>query len=143
MVHLIIHWVIKIFSVCHCHTEITPFFKESTVISKWKDYFPFFMSGLHGYQANLVLRNMRNELWSQHFRNIFCRMEDVTSGCARFTLVQHDSVADHSPLTRKLNMPWKTELFKGVIEVSYGHFQNFNELKNSYLNNENGCWIFF
>lgn len=100
------------------------------------------MSGLHGYQANLVLRNMRNELWSQHFRNIFCRMEDVTSGCARFTLVQHDSVADHSPLTRKLNMPWKTELFKGVIEVSYGHFQNFNELKNSYLNNENGCWIF-
>nr|KAG5696607.1 hypothetical protein BaRGS_034068 [Batillaria attramentaria] len=88
--------------------------KERKVISD--DIDPWY--GLHGYTATVELRNMRQSLWSQQFTNLHCRSHDIGAGKACFSLIRHDCVTDHTPVPKKMTMPWRTELFKGVVQMA-------------------------
>ena len=76
-----------------------------------------FVVGLHDYRATVELRTFHQTMWSQQFPGLHCRRHDIALGAARFTLIRHDSIVDHTPLEKSLSLPWRTELFKGKVEV--------------------------
>lgn len=41
----------------------------------------------------------------------------VGDGHAHFTVIREENTYDYTPLSTKLNMGWKTEALKGVIQV--------------------------
>ncbi|XP_038069921.1 F-box only protein 15-like isoform X2 [Patiria miniata] len=72
--------------------------------------------GLHDYTCVVELRNQRSVLWGQQFKNVHCVKQQKEEGFARLTPVQPDVISDHSYASKKLQLPWKSDLFKGIVQ---------------------------
>ena len=62
-----------------------------------------------------------------HFGNTFVMFNfsifSAGSGYVVLPLIRKDYHTDHVVLQKKLQFPWKTDAFKGVVEVNL-HYQN-------------------
>ncbi|XP_063951095.1 F-box only protein 15-like [Lytechinus pictus] len=72
--------------------------------------------GLHDYTCIMELRNQRNSFWSQQFLRLHANKQEQVDGFIRFSPVRADVVTDHSYTTKKIQFPWKTDVFKGIIK---------------------------
>lgn len=72
--------------------------------------------GLHGYSCTLELRNLRASLWSEQFSGLFCHVEDLCDGYARFQLIDPERSHQRSSFEKKVSLPWKTEAFHGKVD---------------------------
>ncbi|CAD5112697.1 DgyrCDS1919 [Dimorphilus gyrociliatus] len=73
--------------------------------------------GLHSYTCVIELRNQRQSILCERFRNINNSENYSESGWIAFPLINiHEP---HIPLSRQLNFLWKTELFKGKIKACF------------------------
>ncbi|XP_046562923.1 F-box only protein 15-like [Haliotis rubra] len=72
--------------------------------------------GLHDYRCTVDIRNMRSSLWTQQFQGLHCRKQDVGDGYAYFRLIRKDHTGDHVIIPKQFSLPWKTDLFKGIIK---------------------------
>ncbi|XP_060595704.1 F-box only protein 15-like [Ruditapes philippinarum] len=72
--------------------------------------------GLHDYQCTVEIRTSRNSIWSQQFNCLSCKKENIGSGFAVFPLIRKDYHCDHVILQKKLQFPWKTDAFRGIVE---------------------------
>ncbi|XP_045193371.2 F-box only protein 15-like [Mercenaria mercenaria] len=72
--------------------------------------------GLHDYQCTVEIRTLRNSIWSQQFTCLSCKKENIGTGFAVFPLIRKDYHSDHVILQKKLQFPWKTDAFRGIIE---------------------------
>ncbi|XP_033117239.1 F-box only protein 15-like [Anneissia japonica] len=72
--------------------------------------------GLHDYTCIVELRNQRAAQWSQQFRFLHTSKSDLNDGFAKLVLIRDDVMEDHSSTIKKLSLPWKTEIFKGIVQ---------------------------
>ncbi|XP_041376319.1 F-box only protein 15-like [Gigantopelta aegis] len=72
--------------------------------------------GLHHFSVTVELRNMRQPLWNQQFKTVDCKREGIRGDYASFILIRKHFTIDHVIITKNLNLPWKTELFKGILK---------------------------
>ncbi|XP_052817514.1 F-box only protein 15-like [Mya arenaria] len=72
--------------------------------------------GLHDYQCTIDIRTLRNSIWSQQFNSLACKKESLESGFACLPLIRKDHHCDHVILQKKIQFPWKTDAFRGIVE---------------------------
>ncbi|XP_072013224.1 F-box only protein 15-like [Amphiura filiformis] len=72
--------------------------------------------GLHHFSCVIELRNQRTVLWSHPFTNLHCEKEDIGDGFVHLIPVRPDVVTDHTFTNKKLTLPWKTDIFKGIVQ---------------------------
>ncbi|XP_011673491.2 F-box only protein 15 [Strongylocentrotus purpuratus] len=72
--------------------------------------------GLHDYTCIMELRNQRTSFWSQQFLRLHANKQEKVDGFIRFSPVRGDVLTDHSYTTKKIQFPWKTDVFKGIIQ---------------------------
>ncbi|XP_071477758.1 F-box only protein 15-like [Diadema antillarum] len=72
--------------------------------------------GLHDYQCIMELRHQRNTLWSQRFDRLHANKNSKVDGHIRLTPVRGDVVTDHSYSSKRIQFPWKTDVFKGIVQ---------------------------
>ncbi|XP_005093563.2 F-box only protein 15 [Aplysia californica] len=72
--------------------------------------------GLHGYTCILLLRNMRQKILECKFTDLYTRRESVANGFATFVPVKKDDKLTHCACLKDINFPWKTALFKGIMQ---------------------------
>ncbi|XP_064599123.1 F-box only protein 15-like [Liolophura sinensis] len=72
--------------------------------------------GLHDYSCTMELHHQRQSIWNQQFRRLHCKRENLVGGYAFFDLIRPDYSSDHSIISQKIVLPWKTDAFKGRLE---------------------------
>ncbi|XP_071957381.1 F-box only protein 15-like [Antedon mediterranea] len=72
--------------------------------------------GLHDYTCVVELRNQRAAHWNQQFTFLHTCKTKIVDGMAKLVLIREDKATDHSATSKKLSLPWKTEIFKGIIQ---------------------------
>ncbi|XP_050398093.1 F-box only protein 15 [Patella vulgata] len=72
--------------------------------------------GLHHYTCTVEIRNMRQSIWSQQFQSIECKKENIENNVCKFVLMRRDRVIDRVTVAKEIELPWKTDLFKGVVK---------------------------
>lgn len=72
--------------------------------------------GLHHYQLTVELSGMQTSYYLEHFNGLQCQLGNISDGHAHFTVIREENTYDYTPLSTKLNMGWKTEALKGVIQ---------------------------
>ncbi|KAJ7360632.1 F-box only protein 15 [Desmophyllum pertusum] len=65
--------------------------------------------GLHGYRATIELRNHKATLWGQQYREMYQQYVSDSYVCLG------DPGHEHGSFQKRLSLPWKTELFKGIL----------------------------
>lgn len=65
--------------------------------------------GLHGYSATIELRNHKATFWGRQFRELY--QQYLADSYVSLGGGSHE----HGSFSRKLSLPWKTELFKNVL----------------------------
>ncbi|XP_071824288.1 F-box only protein 15-like [Apostichopus japonicus] len=71
--------------------------------------------GLHDFQCNVELRQQRALCWTERFTGLHCSKEVIKDGVVRLNLIKTEKEQEHSHLNKKLCLPWKTDVFKGVF----------------------------
>ncbi|XP_070574885.1 F-box only protein 15-like [Ptychodera flava] len=72
--------------------------------------------GLHGYSCTIELRNQRAVYWGQQFQQLHCDKQNLVGRYARLVPIRSDVTYDHSHTNKKIHMPWKTDVFKGIVQ---------------------------
>lgn len=72
--------------------------------------------GLHHYQLTLELSGMQTSYYLEHFNGLQCQLGNISDGHAHFTVIREENTYDYTPVSTKLNIGWKTESLKGVIQ---------------------------
>ncbi|XP_066019201.1 F-box only protein 15 isoform X2 [Pocillopora verrucosa] len=65
--------------------------------------------GLHGYSATIELRNHKATFWGRQYRELY--QQYLADSYVSLGGGSHE----HGSFSRKLSLPWKTELFKNVL----------------------------
>ncbi|CAI9737934.1 F-box only protein 15-like [Octopus vulgaris] len=72
--------------------------------------------GLHHYQLTLELSGMQTSYYLQHFNGLQCQLGNISEGHAHFIVIKPENSYDYTPLSSKLNLSWKTDSLKGVVQ---------------------------
>ncbi|XP_030623416.1 F-box only protein 15 [Chanos chanos] len=72
--------------------------------------------GLHGYSAHIVFHNTVKHIMSGHFSQLFCRRDQIRGGFIELRAICMRNMSQHTPLSGKINLPWRTEALQGTIE---------------------------
>ncbi|XP_077983284.1 F-box only protein 15-like [Glandiceps talaboti] len=72
--------------------------------------------GLHGYSCTIELRHQRAVYWGQQFKQLHCDKQNLVGRHARLVPIRSDVTYDHSYTNKKINLPWKTDVFKGIVQ---------------------------
>ncbi|XP_059171182.1 F-box only protein 15-like [Physella acuta] len=72
--------------------------------------------GLHGYTCVLQVRNMRQKLLDCKFTHLHTTKQMLENGFASFNPVHKDDKMSHVACIKDIALPWKTNLFKGIIK---------------------------
>ncbi|XP_077868987.1 F-box only protein 15-like [Saccoglossus kowalevskii] len=72
--------------------------------------------GLHSYSCTIELRNQRAVYWGQQFQQLHCHKQDLVGRYARLVPIRSDVTYDHSYTNKKIHLPWKTDVFKGIVQ---------------------------
>ncbi|XP_033626370.1 F-box only protein 15-like [Asterias rubens] len=72
--------------------------------------------GLHDFTCIVELRNQRSNFWGQQFKNVHCCEQNREGRFVRLIPVRPDVMSDHSFTSKKLQLPWKSDLFKGIVQ---------------------------
>ncbi|ESO83023.1 hypothetical protein LOTGIDRAFT_236816 [Lottia gigantea] len=86
--------------------------KEHKVISD--DIDPNY--GLHHYKCTVELRNIRQSIWNQQFQGLECKQNNIVNNICALILRRSNDVTDRLPVDKQIQLPWKTELFKGIVK---------------------------
>lgn len=65
--------------------------------------------GLHGYSATIELRNHVNVIWGRQYRELYQLYVEDSYVCFG------GRGSEHGTFEKQLSLPWKTELFKGIL----------------------------
>ena len=107
----------QVFDLCTNKTFINFFSRSFLLTAKWLRYSPndnymycfekYFLFLLN--ECMIILYKVQNYMfvWSIS-----------ASGYAKFPLIRKDCHHDHVIFTKALQFPWKTDNFKGIVEVS-------------------------
>ncbi|XP_074661677.1 F-box only protein 15-like [Tubulanus polymorphus] len=70
--------------------------------------------GFYGYSCIIEVRDQRNVLWNEQFLNL----DNTNMSGDHVCLSPIDAMDNvyHQVLSKKLNFPWKTDLFKGIMQ---------------------------
>nr|XP_014340882.1 PREDICTED: F-box only protein 15 isoform X2 [Latimeria chalumnae] len=79
--------------------------------------------GLHGYQLHLDMHCGLKSYMSGNFRQLFCTrepgrffLEYIRNGFLRLNVIAYKNVSQHIPVSGKVGIFWKTEVFEGTIQ---------------------------
>ncbi|XP_022092006.1 F-box only protein 15-like isoform X2 [Acanthaster planci] len=72
--------------------------------------------GLHDYTCIVELRTQRSVIWGQQFKNVHCSKTQKEERFARLVPIRPDVISDHSYASKKMQLPWKSDLFKGIVQ---------------------------
>ncbi|CAL1545188.1 unnamed protein product [Lymnaea stagnalis] len=73
--------------------------------------------GLHGYTCILQIRNMRQKLLDCKFTDLYTKKGSLVGGFAVYNPVCKDDKMTHIACVKEITFPWKTNLFKGVVQA--------------------------
>ncbi|GAB1603210.1 F-box only protein 15-like [Argonauta hians] len=103
----------KLVQRCLLGTSTRPYIPTSPNVLE-DDIDPTF--GLHHYQLTIELSGMQTSFYLQHFNGLQCQLGNISGGHAHFTVIKPDNRYDYTPLSSKLNLGWKTDALKGVVQ---------------------------
>ncbi|KAG7488551.1 hypothetical protein MATL_G00035820 [Megalops atlanticus] len=72
--------------------------------------------GLHGYTVHISLHNTVKHIMSGHFSQLFCKADQIRDGFIQLKAINRNDLSQHTPLSGKISLPWKTEGLDGNIQ---------------------------
>ncbi|KAM6977648.1 F-box only protein 15 [Aplochiton taeniatus] len=72
--------------------------------------------GLHGYTLHILLHNTVTQIMSGHFPKLFCRKDHIQDGHIQLNAINRGNLSQHTPLSGKITLPWKTDALHGTVE---------------------------
>ncbi|XP_064189202.1 F-box only protein 15 isoform X1 [Anguilla rostrata] len=72
--------------------------------------------GLHGYTMHILLHNTVKHIMSGHFSQLFCKTDHIRDGFIQLRAINRNDLSQHTPLSGKINLPWKTVGLDGIVQ---------------------------
>ncbi|KPP76778.1 hypothetical protein Z043_103849 [Scleropages formosus] len=75
--------------------------------------------GLHGYTLHILLHNTVENIMSGRFSQLRCKKDEIQKGFIKLTAISREKLSQHSPLSGKFHLPWRSEFLNGSVENTF------------------------
>ncbi|KAJ0022973.1 hypothetical protein NQD34_015107 [Periophthalmus magnuspinnatus] len=72
--------------------------------------------GLHGYRLHITLHNMKREIMSESYDQLFCRKSQMCDRLMQLTAIHRNRLSEHAALSGSITFSWRCEALRGTVQ---------------------------